>query len=319
MQMDGLHHVTAVSGKIQENHNFYTQVLGLRLVKKSVNQDDVSAYHLFYADQAGTPGTDITFFDWPHIQTHQPGTDSIQGTAFRVSSQDSLDYWTERLQDQGGQEIHSGSYANLDLLSFQDPEGQQLYLVNDQGAPFQGEPWTRPDIPDRHLLKGFYSVILSTPALHQLDELFQTGLNFQKAETGTWIDGETTAVRYQTTAKGGPGTEIWLLDEPGKARAQLGAGGVHHVAFRVRDRRVQEKWRKKLASSGLHATQIIDRHWFHSIYFRVARGILFEIATEGPGFTVDEDLNQLGETLILPPFLESQREEIKKGLSPIST
>ncbi len=317
MQLSGLHHVTAVTADVKSNLEFYTQVLGLRLVKKTVNQDDTSAYHLFYADKLGTPGTDITFFDWPHIGPNQRGTKSITGTAFRVSGAGTLDFWAKRLADEGAQEIRSASFYSRDLIAFQDPEGQQLYLVDDKGAPIEGEIWSRPDIPDPYALRGFYSVVLSMPAKSTLAKTLENPLHFEEVDETTWMDGKTPVTIYRTQDGSGPGSEVWLLEEPHAPHAKLGAGGVHHVAFRVKDRDAQEAWRSQLIQSGLHVTKIIDRFWFTSIYFRVSPGILFEIATEGPGFAIDEEPESLGEKLVLPPFLESRREAIEGKLKPI--
>lgn len=318
MQLTGIHHVTAVTAKIANNVDFYTNVLGLRLVKKSVNQDDVSAYHLFYADRLGSPGTDMTFFDWAHIGPNIDGTDRIAGTAFRVQSREALEFWAQRLTSMDAQDIQFAEFAGRELLAFKDPEGQALYLVNDGGADFDGEIWEREDIPSGYELRGFYSVVLSIPEIEELAPIFTNVLNFEEVEHATWIDKKSSAVIYQTSASGGPGTEVWLLVQPGHPRARLGAGGVHHVAFRVSDDGAQENWQKHLKRSGVHVTKIIDRFWFHSIYFRVSNGILFEIATDGPGFTVDEHLEALGEKLVLPPFLEARREEIEAGLKPIA-
>lgn len=317
MKLNGLHHVTAVSAEIAENLKFYTQVLGLRLVKKSVNQDDVSAYHLFYADKLGSPGTDITFFDWPHIGPNLHGTDSVAGTAFRVGSRAALEFWARRLDEKGVRRSEIAEFAGRQLLPFEDPEGQRLYLVNDQGAAFEGEIWPRPDIPDEHALKGFHSVILSTPSLNPLGRIFEEILNYAEVERAQWIDGTSNAIIYTTTQDGGPGTEVWLLEQPHEKRARLGAGGTHHVAFRVKDFETQKEWHTHLSRSGLPVSQLIDRFWFRSIYFRVSNGILFEIATDGPGFAIDEAPENLGETLVLPPHLEDRREEIEAGLTPI--
>lgn len=317
MQLPGLHHVTAVSGQIESNVEFYTEILGLRLVKKSVNQDDVSAYHLFYADKVGTPGTDITFFDWPQIGPDQRGTDSIVGTAFRVSSREGLEFWADRFDELGVQRAEITEFAGRELMPFEDPEGQRLYLLNDRGAGFEGQIWRRPEIPEEHSLRGFYSVMLSMPATDPLAEILTGILNFVEVQTGEWIDGETPATIYSTDQRGGPGTEVWLLHEPGKPNARLGGGGTHHVAFRVPDTDTQATWRSRLSQAGLRVTPQIDRYWFHSIYFRVSNGILFEIATDGPGFTIDEDLDELGEKLVLPPFLEPRRDEIEAELTPI--
>lgn len=316
-QLHGIHHVTSVSAKIGENVKFYTEVLGLRLVKKSVNQDDVSAYHLFYADKAGSPGTDITFFDWPLIGQEQRGTNSISGTSFRVANRKALEFWFQRFEGLGIQHGEIMLFANRELLPFEDPEGQRLYLVNDEGSEFEGELWTRPDIPDEYLLRGFYSVILSIPSFEQLIPIFKQILNFEEVERAKWIDGETVAAVFTTIADGGPSSEIWLLEQPDLVRSRLGAGGTHHVAFRVKDIEDQKKWRKSLIEDGLFVSQMIDRFWFNSIYFRVSDGILFEIATDGPGFAIDEHPEELGERLVLPPFLENRREQIEAGLIPI--
>lgn len=317
MQLKGLHHVTAVSAAIEQNVAFYTQALGLRLVKKSVNQDDVSAYHLFYADKLGTPGTDITFFDWPHIGPNVRGSDSLAGTAFRVASREALGFWSDRFEERGVQHGPVAEFAGRELLSFEDPEGQRLYLVNDRGAEFEGELWPRPDIPEEHALRGFYSVILSIPTRDRLGAILSGALTFEELERSRWLDGESAATVYATDREGGPGAEVWLLEEPEAGRARLGAGGTHHVAFRVADREAQEAWRARLRDRGLRVTGIIDRHWFQSIYFRVSPGILFEIATDGPGFAVDEAPENLGEKLVLPPFLEPHREEIEGQLTPL--
>jgi glyoxalase family protein len=317
MQLNGLHHVTAVSSNINQNVDFYTSVLGLRLVKKSVNQDDVSAYHLFYADKLGSPGTDMTFFDWPHIGPENRDTDSIVGTAFRVRGSESLEFWMARFAEFGIPTQAITRFNGRSILPFEDPEGQRLYLVDDEGVSFEGEIWSRPDIPDNFALRGFYSAILSIPSSNQLASILTEVLNFKELLRTTWLDGETTAIIYQTIEGKGPGAEIWLLEEPQKPIARLGAGGVHHVAFRVTDEAQERNWRTRLIDSGLRVSNIIDRFWFKSIYFRVSNGILFEIATDGPGFAIDEELDTLGEKLVLPPFLEDRREEIEAGLKPI--
>jgi glyoxalase family protein len=317
MQLIGIHHVTAVSAQIAENLDFYTNVLGLRLVKKSVNQDDVSAYHLFYADKLGSPGTDMTFFDWPHIGPNQRGTDSIAGTAFRVASREALDFWEGRLQETGVRTDDVTSFAGRELLPFEDPEGQQLYLVNDRGVKFEGEIWQRPDIPDEFALQGFYSVILSVPTINELSIILKRIMNFELIGQAQWMDGESEASIYTTKSGAGAGSEVWLLEQPQLDRARLGAGGIHHIAFRVKDFEDQKAWHKHLTQSGLRVSGLIDRFWFRSIYFRASAGILFEIATDGPGFAIDEAPIALGERLVLPPFLENRREEIEAGLTPI--
>jgi glyoxalase family protein len=319
MQLNGFHHVTAVTATITKNADFYTTVLGMRLVKKSVNQDDVSAYHLFYADKLGSPGTDMTFFDWPRIGDEVRGTDSIIGTAFRVTGKETLDFWVDRFEKLG---VHHGDITVFEgraILPFEDHEGQRLYLVDDEGAHFEGVIWRHPDIPEEFVLRGIYSVILSIPSFADLKTIFLEILNFQEVTRTSWLDGKTPAIIFTTKEGKGPGAEIWLLEEPCMNLAQLGAGGVHHVAFRVENEQQEHKWRSYLIDSGLRVTDVIDRFWFRSIYFRVSNSILFEIATDGPGFAIDEKPDYLGEKLVLPPFLEARREEIEAGLIPIAT
>jgi glyoxalase family protein len=317
MNLKGLHHITAVTAEINNNAKFYTNVLGLRLVKKSVNQDDISAYHLFYADKQGSPGTDMTFFDWPRIGPNVRGTDSIAGTAFRVTSSQALEFWLERFNQFGLVHGEITTFAGRQLLPFEDHEGQQLYLVNDNDAPFEGEIWQRPDIPDDYAIKGFYAVVLSVPEIKRLIIPFTKIMNFSEQTQSLWLDGKSQAVIFSTTPDGGPGTELWLLEQPHLSRARLGAGGTHHVAFRVKDIEDQKEWHTNLTNAGFQVSALIDRFWFNSIYFRISNGILFEIATDGPGFAIDENPDSLGEKLVLPPFLENRRQAIEANLTPI--
>jgi glyoxalase family protein len=259
----------------------------------------------------------LTFFDWPHIGPNIRGTDSIAGSPFRVGSQAALDFWYQRLHENGVKRDEITTFAGRQLLPFEDPEGQQLYLVNDQGADFQGEIWQQPGIPDEFALRGFFGVILSTPSIHSLESVFKEILNYEELIRTEWIDGKSNAGIYSTTKDGGAGTEVWLLEQPQMERSRLGAGGTHHVAFRVPDFEAQKQWHSHLTQAGLNVSNLIDRFWFRSIYFRVSNGVLFEIATDGPGFAVDELPEKLGEKLILPPFLEGRRQEIEAGLVPI--
>lgn len=312
MQINGLHHVTAVTAQVGQNLDFYTRVLGLRLVKKSVNQDDVSAYHMFYADKIGSPGTDMTFFDWPRVTRDRRGTDSIATTAFRVNGRAALEYWSQRLAQAGFNQYGVESFTGLDVLHFEDLEGQRLMLVDDGGADFEGEIWDRSDVPAEYALRGFYAVKLSVPALSQIDPILTQVLQFRQSERAQ----EPNVTIYEM-GEGGPGREVWVVEEPSQPMARLGAGGVHHVAFRVADSEEQLYWRERVMQVGLPISPVIDRFYFKSIYFRISNGILFEIATDGPGFAADEDPDKLGEKLALPPFLEPQREKIEAGLKPI--
>jgi glyoxalase family protein len=315
MQLHGVHHVTAVTSDVGVNADFYTRVLGLRLVKKTVNQDDVSAYHLFYADKLGSPGTDMTFFDWPMIGPSQRGTDSIATTLFRVNGRAALDYWAKRLDEHMVKHGEIETFFERDMLRFEDLEGQRLALIDDGGAAFEGEVWDGAGVPLEHAIRGFYGITLSTPRLNDLGPILTQILEFAELAHATHADGETLA-RFGMDG-GGPGKEVFVIEQPAKRPERLGAGGVHHVAFRVKDEAEQRLWRQKLTQSGVGVSQFIDRFYFKSIYFRISNGILFEIATDGPGFTADEPLETLGVGLALPPFLEPHRKEIEAGLKPI--
>ncbi len=315
MQLHGIHHVTAVTAEVGQNAAFYTQTLGLRLVKKSVNQDDVSAYHMFYADKLGSPGTDMTFFDWPRVGADRRGTDSIANTMFRVNGRAALDYWVSRFDQLGVKHDPITAFADRDMLRFEDPEGQRLTLVDDGGVPFHGEPWLGADIPEEYAIRGFFGVTLSTPTLQYLAPILTQVLGWKVADDLTNADGERVVI--YTMDKGGPGKEVYVVEQPDARRASLGAGGVHHIAYRVNDVEEQRYWRDQLVNAGLGVSPFIDRYYFNSIYFRVSNNILFEIATDGPGFATDELLETLGERLALPPFLEPQRAQIEAGLKPI--
>lgn len=315
MNLHGIHHVTAVSAKIGQNAAFYTQTLGLRLVKKSVNQDDVKAYHLFYADKVGTPGTDMTFFDWPMAGKERRGTDSITLTAFRVNGRAALEYWASRLSERGVTHKGIETFNGRAVLRFDDFEGQRLMLVDDGGADYEGEVWDGASVPVEYAIRGFYASMLSVPSLEYTDPILTRVLDFTESARATYPDGRVVVI-YNIGA-GGPGRELWVMEEPAERLAHPGAGGVHHVAFRVADKQEQQYWRGRVAGVGLPVSNFIDRYYFESIYFRISNGILFEIATDGPGFAADEDLATLGERLALPPFLEPRRAQIEAGLKPI--
>ncbi|MBX3084124.1 MAG: ring-cleaving dioxygenase [Anaerolineae bacterium] len=315
MDLNGIHHVTAISAQIGRNADFFTRVLGMRLVKKSVNQDDVSAYHLFYADKIGTPGTDMTFFDWPNIPQEQRGTDSIVLTAFRVNGRAALDYWIQRLTAQGVKHEAIETFAGHAVLRFEDPEGQRLMLVDDEGADYEGQLWDGSEVPVEHAIRGFYASMISVPQLRITDVILTQVLSFAETKRAAYPDGRQVII--YSTNNGGPGRELWVIEEPDAPLARSGAGGTHHVAFRVKDQDEQKYWHKRINGVGLPISGYINRFYFHSIYFRISNGILFEIATDGPGFAADEDVATLGEKLALPPFLEPRRAEIEAGLKPI--
>ncbi len=317
MQLHGLHHVTAVTGDAPANLAFYTDVLGLRLVKKTVNQDDVSAYHLFYADKLGSPGTDMTFFDWPQTGTNERGTDSIVNTLFRVNGRAALDYWADRLAQHAVAANPVEQFRGRDVLRFEDPEGQRLTLVDDGGAPFDGEVWDGVDVPADFAIRGFYAIALSVPTLEQVGVILGQILNFEELERLPNPDNPSEEVVIYGMDGGGPGKEVHVRVQPDAPRAWLGRGGVHHVAFRLRDDEEHRAWTAHLNRVRLPNSGLVDRFYFKSLYFRISNGILFELATDGPGFATDEPLETLGERLALPPFLEPQRQQIEAGLKPL--
>jgi glyoxalase family protein len=314
MELTGLHHVTAVTGDAPGNLAFYTGVLGLRLVKKTVNQDDVSAYHLFYADAAGSPGTDVTFFDWPHVGAHVPGAGDIAEIALRVPGPGALEWWAQRLDAQGVARSAVTDYGGRPSFTLADPEGQRLRLVDDGGAPWHGVPWAAAGIPAAHALQGMDSVTLVVRRLAPTAAVLEQVLNMRR-DREIESDGRRAAVF--ATGPGGPGAELHVIEAPDAPRAQVGAGGVHHVAFRTPDGDEQAAWLRRIRSAGLMTSDLIDRFYFRSLYFREPNGILFEIATDGPGFAADEEAAHLGERLALPPFLEPHRARIEAGLRPL--
>ena len=314
MQLLGIHHITAITGNASLNVAFYTEVLGLRLVKKTVNQDDVSAYHLFYGDETGKPGFDMTFFDWPNAGPAEAGVGTVSAISFGVNGRQALEWWVQRLASfnvsHSGIQIHSGRA----ILAFRDPEGQHLELVDAEGH-LQSSYWKGSPIPQEVALQGFYAVRLLERELNPTAQFLTETLGFQ--QSGTYQSEENSTVTIFETGSGGPGTEVHLDIRPGIQHGQLGIGGVHHVAFRTPDDEEQAQWHEKIARRTRSVTSVIDRFYFHSIYFREPGGVLFEIATDGPGFATDEDMKHLGESLSLPPFLEAQRKEIEAHLRPI--
>jgi glyoxalase family protein len=311
MNLLGIHHLTAVSAAIRENHQFYTRTLGMRLVKRSVNQDDVSAYHLFYADAKGSPGSDLTFFDWP-VPRERRGTRSIVRTALRVAGPEALEWWSGHLRERG---VAAGEVAERDgrlTLEFEDPEGQRLALLDDGGAG-EAFPWERSPVPAPFQIRGLGPITLSVPDLGPTDAVLQQLLGMRPERQ--YEQGGRAAHVY-AMGPGGPGAELHVLVEPGLPAGQPGAGGVHHVAFRSADADY-DGWAERLNTLRVPNSGKVDRYWFRSLYFREPNGILFEIASDGPGFAVDEDEATLGEKVVLAPFLEPQRAQILANLKPI--
>jgi glyoxalase family protein len=313
MQLHGIHHLTAVSASIRENLRFYTGTMGMRLVKRSVNQDDVSAYHLFYADAVGTPGTDLTFFDW-NMPRETRGTNSVVRTMLRVNGSDTVEWWAQRLTDLGvghGGVVERDGRATLDL---EDGEGQRLSVVDDGGKGDAPQPWTNSPVPADKQIRGLGPIVMSVPALKPTDVTLTQVLGMNHAREYRQ-DNHSVHV-YQMKGEG-PAAELHVAVEPDVPRARLGAGGVHHVAFRTPNEAEYHAWTQRLAEFGIRSSGEIDRYYFRSLYFREPGHILFEIATDGPGFGVDENIETLGEHVALPPFLEPERKSILAGLKPL--
>ena len=314
MDLKGIHHLTEISAKIRDNHYFYTRTLGMRLVKRSVNQDDVTAYHLFYADAKGTPGTDLTFFDWP-VPRERRGTHAITRTHLRVAGSDALAWWTEHLRDNG---VTASAVEERDgrlTLDFEDAEGQRLALVDDGGTG-RSHPWERSPVPLAHQVRGLGPIMISVPKLAPTDAILRTTANMRPVREYPHPERAKDLVHVYEMGPGGAGAELHVAVQPDLPVAEQGAGGVHHVAFRTPDDDY-DAWAERLNAHRVPNSGKVDRFWFRSLYFREPNGILFEIATEGPGFAVDEDETTLGETVVLPPFLEPRRAEIVANLKPI--
>ncbi len=314
MQLLGIHHLTAVSSQIRDNYRFYTQTLGMRLVKRSVNQDDVSAYHLFYADEKGTPGTDLTFFDWS-VPAERRGSRSITRTALRVSGTDALTYWAARLANE---HVATSPIVERDgrvVLDFEDREGQRLTLIDDGGvgAAF---PWDRSPVPAGQQIRGLGPITISVPGLAPTAALLEKALLMRHVREYPHPEQPRHTVHVYEMGDAGPAAELHVAVQPDLPAATPGAGGVHHVAFRISDDSY-EAWSERLNTLGVPNSGQVDRYWFRSLYLREPNGVLFELATDGPGFGVDEDEATLGEKVVLAPFLEPRRAQIVANLKPI--
>lgn len=310
MQLTGIHHLTAITANARGNNQFYTQTLGLRRVKKTVNQDDTSAYHLFFADGAGSPGTDITFFDWPAAPERR-GTNAITRTGLRVGA-DSLDYWADRLSGLAGKITTLDGRPTLDV---EDPEGQRLRLI---AAPTPaGQPWDRSDVPAEHQIRGLGPITISVPELAPTQAVLTQVMNMRLVRDYASPDGQGQVHVFEM-GEGGAAAELHVAVQPGLPQARQGAGGVHHVAFRVPDTAALTAWTDRVARFRVPSSGEVERFYFRSLYFREPGGNLFELATDGPGFDVDEPFDTMGEGLSLPPFLEGKRQQIEAGLKPLA-
>ena len=298
MNFEGIHHITAITGDARRNLDFYTRVLGLRLVKKTVNQDDPTVYHLFYADEQGSPGADLTFFEYPGARPGRPGPGMVHRIVSRVASEDAIAFWSARLEREG-----VDVERETTRLRFADPEGMahELAVVETTDEPLVA---VHPEIPAELALQGFDSVRAYSAAPERSRALLEETLAFEQAGEAVW--------EARGESRGG----FYAYDPPPAERGIPGGGTVHHVAWASLTEE-HEAWRELVARSGMQPTPVIDRFWFKSVYFREPSGVLFELATLGPGFSVDEDPAELGEKLILPPAFEHLREKVEQVLTPL--
>jgi glyoxalase family protein len=297
MKLEGIHHITAITGDAPQNVRFYAGTLGLRLVKKSVNQDDPTVYHLFYADEIGGAGSDITFFEYPGASRGRAGAGMVHRITWRVGSEDALDFWEQRLASHGVQTERDDG-----RLRFEDPEGLSLELavVETTDEPLRAR---HPEVPEEHALQGFEGVRAYTRDPRASAEFLSSAVNFTPESEWLWI------------VRGDSRGSFYAYDEAPGAGVS-GAGTVHHVAF-ASLMEEHEEWRNRVVEAGAQATPIIDRFYFKSVYFREPSGVLFEIATIGPGFAVDEPVETLGQKLALPPDYEHLRDKLEKVLTPL--
>jgi len=303
----GIHHVTAIASDPQTNVDFYAGVLGLRLVKRTVNFDDPSTYHLYYGDETGRPGSILTFFPWPGARRGSRGGGQATVTSFSVP-EGSLGYWHERLSSRGVVHDDPSERFDEEVLTLLDPDGLKLELVTHAGAA-DLEPWAGGPVPERHALRGFHSVTLAENDPAVTTGLLADGMGFRPA-------GELGPRSRFEVGAGGLGTRVDVV-ATGEGRGRIAAGTVHHVAFRVADDAAQLAWQRRLSDLGQQVTEVRDRQYFRSIYFREPGGVLFELATDPPGFTRDETVAELGTGLKLPPWLEPHRERIAGVLPPL--
>ncbi|PGS47980.1 ring-cleaving dioxygenase [Bacillus sp. AFS041924] len=319
MELLGIHHVSLLTTMPEKNYEFYTKVLGMRLVKKTVNQDNTSSYHLFYGDAKANPGTEITFFDIPNLGHTYPGHSMISSTSLRVASTDSLQYWKDRFIKLNISHDEIIKRANRDTLAFQDFEGTRLILVadNSENGVAPGTPWNQSDIPTEHGILGLGPVTLTVKDSLLTSKTLTEVLGFRLKGTYPSTEGDFANIEVYETGLGGSGAEVHIEVRPDLPRARPGRGSVHHVAFRVPTIDEYNQWADKINSLGITNSGKVERYYFKALYFREPNHILFELSTDTPGFDVDEHVDTLGERLALPPFLEPKRAEIEASLRPL--
>ncbi len=305
----GLHHVTAIASDPQRNLDFYVGLLGLRFVKRTVNFDDPGTYHFYFGDRRGIPGTILTFFPWPGARRGIRGIGQIEATAFAISP-DSVGYWLERFKQHHVTAERTSPRFGEEVIRFIDPDGLLLELIVSD-SPARVEPWPDSPILPEHALHGFHSVSATLEGYEKTARLLTDSFGYRLVEQSG------NRFRFVSPDDSAPGRIVDLLCMPDGRPGNVAAGSVHHIAFRTRNDAEQLQWREHLVELGYNVTPVIDRIYFHSIYFREPGGILFEIATEPPGFTLDEKLGELGTRLRLPPWMESARSQIERVLPPI--
>ena len=312
--LKGMHHVTAITSSAEENYKFFTYILGMRLVKKTVNQDDIQTYHLFFADDIGGAGTDMTFFDFPNIPKGTHGTNEIYRTGFRVPTDAALDYWVKRFDRLDVKHTGIQEQFGTKVLSFIDFDDQQYQLVSDENnkGVAAGTPWQKGPIPLEYAITGLGPITIRIAEFDYLKEVLEKVLLFKEI-------GQDGAFHLFEVGEGGNGAQVIVEKNIILPPGRQGFGTVHHAAFRVEDRAVLDEWTQRMESFGFQTSGFVDRFFFQSLYSRVANGILFEFATDGPGFMGDEPYETLGEKLSLPPFLEPKREQIESMVRPIDT
>jgi glyoxalase family protein len=307
-ELPGIHHVTAIAGDPQRNLDFYREVLGLRLIKRTVNFDDPESYHFYFGDAQGSPGTILTFFAWPDARPGRPGIGQAAAVAFSIGAQ-SLSYWTDRLRTHGVEVGRASERFGEPVLEFRDPDGLLLELAA-QPEPRTVVAWDGGTVPEEHAIRGFRGITLLEADLEQTAAFLEESLGFRPARR--------VGKRRRFTA-GTAGQCVDVMAAPDQGRGRISVGSVHHVAWRTADEEEQLAWRMRLLQAGLSVTAVADRKYFRSIYFREPGGVLFEIATDGPGFTVDELREELGSHLALPLWLELLRAKLEAALPPLET
>jgi glyoxalase family protein len=312
--LKGIHHVTAITSSAEKNYEFFTYVLGMRLVKKTVNQDDIQTYHLFFADDKGSAGTDMTFFDFPNIPKGVHGTNEIAKTSFRVPTDAALDYWVKRFDRLNVKHNGIKEQFGKKTLSFVDFDDQQYQLISDElnEGVASGTPWQKGPIPLEFAITGLGPIFVRIADFSYFKEMLERVMLFKEI-------GQEDAYHLFEVGEGGNGAQIIVEHNEDLPNSRQGFGTVHHAAFRVEDRAMLDEWTKHFEDFGFRTSGYVDRHFFESLYTRVAPQILFELATDGPGFMGDEEYETVGEKLSLPPFLEPKREQIEKLVRPIDT